>query len=506
VAGALAMSAAAGAPDPAAGDAGAEPDVLDTSAAGGLLVRGGALRLGSYGGVVALSVLSAALLTRHLGVGRFGQYTVVISLVGVVSSVTDVGMSMLGTREYSIRHGADREAFMRDLLGLRVALTLVGVVLATAFALAAGYSSALVAGTVLAALSVVALVYQHTLSIPLTTALQLGALSALDLARQAMSVVLIVALVLAGAGVLPFLVVALVVNLLLIVPTAMLARGKISTRMAVRPRAWAALLRLTVSFSLASAVGTIYVYAAQILTSLVVNSYQNGLFAASFRVFIVISAVPGLLAGAALPVLSRAARDDHSRLAYALQRLFHVSLIVGVAAALGCLAGARFIIAVIAGPKFAGAADVLQIQGLALIASFLLSGWGYGLLSLHRHRGLLISNVAALAVSAGLTLLLARVDGAQGAAVATLCGESTLALAYLVALLRADRAMRPEFGVVGKVALASIPATALALVPGLSSIVQAIATLALYGALIFALRAAPAELVELLPERLRRAP
>jgi O-antigen/teichoic acid export membrane protein len=479
--------------------------VLDSSAAGGLLVRGGALRLGSYVGVVALSVLSAALLTRHLGVGRFGQYTVVISLVGVVSSVTDVGMSMLGTREYSVRKGADRDAFMRDLLGLRVALTLVGVLLATAFALAAGYSSALVAGTVLAALSVVALVYQHTLSIPLTTALRLGVLSALDLARQAMSVVLIVALVLAGAGVFPFLLVALVVNLLLIVPTAMLARGRISTRMAVRPRAWAALLRLTVSFSLASAVGTIYVFAAQILTSLVASSYQNGLFAASFRIFIVISAVPGLLAGAALPVLSRAARDDRSRLAYALERMFHASLIVGVAAALGCLAGARFMIAVVAGAHFAGAAAALRIQGLALIASFLLAGWGYALLSLRRHRGLLLANAAALAVSATLTLVLARVDGARGAALATVCGESMLALGYLVALLRAGREFRPQLGVVGKVVLASIPASVLALVPGIPSIVQAIATLALYGVLIVALRATPDELIELLPARLRRA-
>ena len=47
-----------------------------------------------------------------------------------------------------MRAGADRDALMRDLLGLRVALTLVGVVLAGAFALAAGYDAALLPGTV----------------------------------------------------------------------------------------------------------------------------------------------------------------------------------------------------------------------------------------------------------------------------------------------------------------------------------------------------------------------
>lgn len=480
-----------------------EPDLLDSTAAGGVLIRGSGLRLGSYVGVVALSVLSAALLIRHLEPERFGQYTTVMSLVGIVSAVTDVGMSTLGTREYAIRHGEDREALMRDLLGLRVALTTVGVLLALAFALAAGYDLSLLVGTAFAALSVVAIVYQHTLSIPLNTQLRLGALSVLELIRQALSVVLIVALVALGSGVLPFLIVALVVNLLLIPPTASMAKGLITMRMALRPRRWARLLRLTVAFALASAVGTIYVYTAQILTSLAANPHQSGIFSASFRVFIVISAIPGLLASSALPVLARAARDDRDRLAYALDRMFNVSLIVGVAAALGCLAGAHFMIAVVGGSKYSASVGALQIQGFALIASFLLAVWGFGLLSLHRHRGLLLANASALIVSAVLTLLLAHTDGAQGAAIATVCGESMLALGYLIALLRAGQEYRPRIGVIGKVILASVPAVAIAMLHGIPSLPRALAVLAAYGTMIVLLKVIPPEVLELLP--LRRA-
>ncbi len=68
-------------------------DVLDSADAGGRIVRGGAVRFGTYVLMVALSVLSAALLTRHLGVVRFGEYTTVLSLVGVISAITDAGMS-----------------------------------------------------------------------------------------------------------------------------------------------------------------------------------------------------------------------------------------------------------------------------------------------------------------------------------------------------------------------------------------------------------------------------
>jgi O-antigen/teichoic acid export membrane protein len=485
-------------------EAGTPPDLLDTPEAGAMVVRGGALRLGGYVGVVALSVISAALLTRHLGVTRFGEYTTVISLVGVIASVTDAGMSVLGTREYALRSGAERDALMRDLLGLRVVLTLAGVLLATAFAFAAGYAPALVAGTVLAALSVVALVFQHTLSIPLTTSLRLGYLSALDLARQAATVVLIVVLVLLHAGVLPLLAVALAVNLVLLPPTAALVRGQISARMALRPRGWATLLRLTVTFSLASAANTIYLYTAQILTSLVASKYQSGLFAASFRVFIVTAAVPGMLVAVAFPVLSRAARDDRARLGHALQRTFDVSLIVGVAATIGVIAGARFIIEVVAGGEYAAAAGALRIEGLALLASFVLAGWGFGLLSLHRHRAILVGNLAALVVSAVLTLILAQSNGARGAALASVCGETTLAVLYLVGLVRGDPELRPRLNVAVKVVLAAAPAVAVGLLVNLPAVVQPLAALALFAVMIVALGAVPDELYELFPPALRR--
>jgi len=489
---------------PAHGPADGVADVLDTTAAGGLIVRGGALRFATYVAMVALSIVSAALLTRHLGVVRFGEYTTVLSLVGIVSSITDAGMSTVGTREFAVKQGAERDALMRDLLGLRITLTAFGVLLVTAFALAAGYSTALLVGAVLASLGTIALVVQHTHTIPLTVALRLGTLSALELARQVLTVGAIVGLVLAGAGVAPLLAVVLAVNLVLIPPTARLARNQISLRMGLRPRAWSALLRLTVSFSLATAVGTIYIFTAQILTSLVASEHQSGLFAASFRIFMVIGAVPAVLVGGALPLLARAARDDRERLSYALQRIFESSLILGVAAALGLLGGAQFIVHVVAGPKYAAAAGVLQIQGSALIATFVLAGWSFALLSLKRYRGLLLANLAAFAVSFCATLVLASSHGATGAAIATVAGESVLAFGSLLALSYRHPDLRPRLGIVLKVVPAAAPAVALALLTGVPSVVRALLALLAYGLLIVLTRAVPAEMRDLLPARMRR--
>jgi O-antigen/teichoic acid export membrane protein len=479
-------------------------DVLDTDAAGGILIRGGVVRFASYGGVVALSALSAALLTRHLA-DRFGQYTTVTSLVAVVAVVTDAGMSNIGVREYALLSGEAREALMRSLLGLRILLTLIGVALASAFAIVAGYYEALLLGTIVAGVGTVALVVQHSLSIPLSTELRLGTLSLFDLARQALTVAAIVGLIALGAGVLPLLAVSLAVNVLLIPVTAYLVRGKISARPAFRPREWGALLRLTVTFSLATAVGTIYVYTAQILTSLVIGAHASSVFAVSFRIFIVAGGVPGLLVSAALPLLSRAARDDAVRLAYGLQRIFETSLIGGAGVVLGLVAGAHFIVSVIGSSKFAGATSVLQIQSFALLASYVLSGWGFALVSLRLQKQMLFANLAALVASCALTLVLAEADGADGAALATVLAETTLGAGYLIALVWGRPQYRPKITVIAKVLVAAAPAAALALIPEMPSLVRALVAVTVYALLILASGALPDEIVDALPIRRARA-
>lgn len=466
------------------------------------------MRSAGFIATAVLSLVSAVLLTSHLGVVRFGEYTTVVSLVTVISAITDAGMSNVGTHEYVVNEGRDRSALMRDLLGLRLLLSAVGLALAICFALAAGYDAALLAGTVAAGLGTVAIVWQHTYSIPLSASLRLGVLSALEVGRQAVTVAMIAGLVLIGAGVFPLLAVMLAANVLLIPATAVFVRGEIPSLPSARLRAWMALLRPTISFSLATAVGTIYIYTAQILTSLVASHYQSGLFAVSFRVYIVVAGVPGLLVGAALPVLSRAARNDHARLAYAVQRIFEVSLIIGLACTIGLAAGAHFVVEVVApSGKYAGAAPVMRIQSVALLATSVLTGWAFTLLSLERFRGLLIANAIAFIISCTLTIRLASTNGARGAAIASLCGEFVLAAGYLTVLLRTHPEMRlkaqPRFLL--KVLVAALPAGALMLFTHLPGVLMASIGLAIYCALLLAMKALPPELADSLLHHQRAA-
>jgi O-antigen/teichoic acid export membrane protein len=357
-------------------------DLLDTERAGSVAIRGAAVRVGGYALTILLSVGSSALLFRHLGVVDGGRYVVVISLVTLAGGMTDAGLSLIGVRELATRDAAGRGELMRSLGGLRLTLTFLGIAAAVLFAALVGYASALVLGTLIAGVALALQVLQDTYAITLTAQLRLISVAMADLLRQVVMVLAIVALVLAGASLLPFYAVGIPAGMATVGVTAYLVRGSVPLLPGVDVAHWRRLLGETLTFSLATVVASIYFRVAILLVSLIASSRQTGYFGLSFRVIEVLVAVPQLLVGASFPIFARAARDDRVRLAYALGRTFDGCLILGTGIGLALVVGAPFVISVLAGAKFAPSVIVLRIQGLALVASFIGAVWGYALLSL----------------------------------------------------------------------------------------------------------------------------
>ncbi len=480
-------------------------DVLDTGEAGGLVMRGALMRLAGFGLGGLLTAASAILLTRHLGDARFGQYATIVALGTLVAQLTEGGLTSMATRDFATATPSGKAKMLGERLGLQIVTTVVAVAVCAAFALLAGYGTVRVWATLAAGLGLGLAALQVTVSVPLIAGLRLGTTSALELARQSILVGLTIVLILVGAGLLPLLAAIIPSSVVALAATWLLAGREISIRPRFKPAAWMALVRPALVLSLSSGVATIYVFTTQILTSLSASAVQNGLFAASLRVFAVVASIPGLLVTSALPLLARAARDDADRLEFALQGLFEVALVVGVGVGLTLVVGARPIIDVIGGHKYLGAVAPLRIEGAAVLGTCLIPVWSTGLLALHKHSAQLACNLAGLAVIAGVTLGLAPTIGARGAAVATVAGEWTVAVGLLLALGRADRRLLPGLWRIGpRVALAAGPAFAVMLAP-IPSLAQLAVAIVLYTAIVVALRAFPKELLELLPTRGRRA-
>jgi O-antigen/teichoic acid export membrane protein len=474
-------------------------DLLDSAAAGPAAVRGGALRVLSYAAASLVALGSGALLYRHLGVVLSGRYTAAGSLVALVAGASDLGLTAVGIRELSVRTGEARERMASTLLGLRLVITCVGVIGVGIFALIA-YGPELALGVLLAGVGLVLAVWQGTLAIPLIVGLRLGWTSAFEFLRQILLSLLIVLFVLLGAGLLPFLAAPIPAGATVLVLTMIVFRGQVPMHVRFVLSEWRALVAPVIAYAAAVAAAALYFRVAILLVSLLSDGFQLGYFSLSFNVMAALFAIPAMLVGVAFPIFSRAARDDHARLAYGIERVFEVSLIVGAWTSLAIALGADFAIATVGGPKFAPAGTVLAIQGVSVGAAFVGAVWGYGLLSLGRHRAILLFNLYALLAVIVVVSITASLDGARGAAIGTSSVELANALIGLRMLTHGRAHLHPSLRVLPKVALAIAVAALPALLP-IDEPARVALSLVLYLIVLLALRALPAELIALVPHR-----
>jgi O-antigen/teichoic acid export membrane protein len=476
------------------GPLGEEVDLVDTAAAGPSVIRGSLLRLGGLILGTLATVVSSAVIIRYLGVVDTGRFVTVMALVVIVGSISDLGLSAVGVREYSVREPEDRHRYLRNLIGMRIAFVLGGIAVAAAFAVAADYTTTMVIGTLVGGAGMVLYVIQQSLTIPLQVRLRFGWVASLQLVFQVTVAVEGIALALVGAGLLPFF--ALWVPALIPVLALTIKVGGAETRVlpAFDGHEWRSTLREILPYSAAVVLSVLYFRVMQILMSLLSTDTQTGYFGLAFRILETATTIPPLLVSSALPILARAARNDKDRFDYAGRRLVEAMLLAGVGLAVVVFFGAGFAVELVGGASFEPAVDVLRILSVALVGTFVIAARGYALLSLGRLRAMLVSNAIALSVvfAAGVPLISAH--GATGGAIALVTAELALAVSYEIALTRGRRELRPPIIHFGRVAVAVATAAAIVALLGLPSLPSAILAGVVYGVALIVLRAVPEEI------------
>lgn len=205
--------------------------------------------------------------------------------------------------------------------------------------------------------------------------------------------------------------------------------------------------------------------------------------------------IPSLAVSAVFPIFARAAVDDRIRFGYGVERTLQTAAVFGAWIGICVAVGAPFAIAVVAGPDFDPAVAILRLQAVALPATFVAQTFSFALLSLRRHRALLIASCGSLLLVTGLTAVLVPPYGGRGAAIAVAVAEVALAFILGGALIRAMPRARLGLGVLPRTALATAFGVGVsAAVGGPAVLMVALSTVVYFGALL-ALRGIPQELI-----------
>jgi O-antigen/teichoic acid export membrane protein len=479
------------------------PHVLSSADVGRRVVRGSAVRLVGFGVINILGAAGVVLLQRTLGVDDYGRYGTVLALVAIVGLVTDAGLTITGTRELALRKpGSDRRALLGTVLGVRIALTAVGVVGCLCFALAAGYPGAMVAGVALAGAGAVLLSGQSALALPFAVDLRNVQLTFTELAKQLILLAGIVALAVIGAGLVPFLGVQLAVGAGALALTYLLLDRSDRSLPRFTFSAARELARHALPVAAASVLAMAYVRILVVLASLLTSERETGLVVASARIVEIAGGLPLLLAGVVLPVAAVAARDDRVRLGYVVAKTTEVALLVGAVVAVALALAAHPLVIVLGGNAFADAAPVLQIHAAAVASFFVIQAWNAMLIADGRQRVVVRSSLVGLVTVLVAGLVLIPLYDARGAATAAIIADVANAAGLLIGVraISGRRWPTPLSFLIRFVMLVSA-AVAIGVLLPLPAIFDALIATAILTLGALALRLVPSEVLDAIPRR-----
>lgn len=431
-------------------DPGASGRALDggEGATGRAASRNTAALLASRLAVAAMGWFGSILIARALSPTRWGEFSFVFSLLGLLGVVTDLGVSRVvlvrlvgGLDPAAQQDPVDREDarhVVSAFIALRAVLGLLGYGLALAYVIALGYPAEVVQATAVGGLVVVVATPSHALTLLFQSRLRLTVVAAAEALGQVVQLVLTVLAALLAPRLLVFVLPAVVNE---VVKAGLKLRGvrrgdtgELPAR-TVQLWRWGPMLREAVPLALGTALTTL-LYKVDVLLLSHLDTFESvGLYSVGYKFADVLEVVGSAVLGPVMTLLVAAWPGDPAAFR---ERSRRTALLLGMLAA---LAGTTFwvatepVVTLLYGARFAPATTATRLVVLGACLA-LLSQLGFTLLvAAGRQRVYPVVGVAGLGLNVGLNLILIPRYSIEGAAAATVATE-VVVLAVMFALVR----------------------------------------------------------------------
>ncbi|MGH2457618.1 MAG: oligosaccharide flippase family protein, partial [Chloroflexota bacterium] len=381
----------------------------------------------------------AALMLRILGPKDVGDYAIAIMLMGYFEIFTNFGLNALITREVS-RDRAVTGRYLADAVAARLGLCVIAAPVVGAIALVGHrwlnlgdqgvvafllLTLALVPGNVSAALTALFNAWERN-EVPAAVSV------AINLAR----VTLGTAALLIGAGIVGLAAIALLLNFVIVIAFAVLARRALVLRLAGPvPKELPQMLAESWPLMLNQALVTIFFKVDFLMLEIYKGSETVGYYSAAYKWLDGFLIVPSTFTFAIYPALSRYAEQagEGLRKTYEVSARILVTLGVPITVAIAFLSGD--LILLLGGQAYYPmSARALSILICFLPFSYLNGVTQYALIAVNRQRFITVAFVISAAFNVGANLILIPRFGLYGASAVTVASEIVLMVPFLYAV------------------------------------------------------------------------
>ena len=295
-----------------------------------------------------MAAASIAVLTRYLGPGDYGRFTLALMYVQLFAVLADAGLLMTVVRDISKRPERTEE-LVGNTLVLRGVLWFAVIALAGLVSLALPYSQDVRVAILLAGGPLLFGLLNTSLVAVFQARLRMSRAVISEVVGRAAGLALTISVAALDLGFYAVMGAAAGGALVSLVVTWLLVRGLVPIRPLAEPAVWRRLLRASIPLGLALAINELYFRADTLIISLS-RSYEDvGLYTLAFRMLEFTLPLGAVFLTTVFPVMSRDVAEGERRAAATIQGAWDVMVAFAVPLAAGGALLAPEIVAVIGG-------------------------------------------------------------------------------------------------------------------------------------------------------------
>jgi O-antigen/teichoic acid export membrane protein len=372
--------------------------------------------------VLALGLVSIAVLTRYLGPEDYGKYTLALMYMQLFGVLADVGLFTTVVREIS-KDPSRTEELVGNTITLRLLLSIAVIALGALISLLLPYEHQVRVAILLAGGPLLFGMLTSSFVAVLQARLRMSRAVVGDVVGRAVSLGLVLAVIGLDLGFYAVLGAAAGGALATLVVTVWLTRGLVRVRPLADRGVWRVLLKAAVPLGLALAINALYFRADTLIISLYEPYDEVGLYTLAYRVLELALVIGTVFLNTTFPILSEAVARDEARALRAIQASSEVCVVLGAPLVAGGLVLAPQIVELAGGDEFSGSAEPLRILLAAGALAWINGVFGYALIARERQASALWLNGTALAFNVGLNFILIPPFGIVAAATVTVASE-----------------------------------------------------------------------------------